>query len=104
MSCYRPDRDHEKFRDDLRELRRGNNIRYAFMDYDLSVQFPLDVSLKTYRCPSDETWIGSEAYKPLDVWLGETQYNPFAFDVAMLGNMFRVHFWVRTRLFTATPD
>ncbi|KAM5542863.1 hypothetical protein V8D89_003247 [Ganoderma adspersum] len=93
VSCYRPDRDHEKFRDDLRELRRGDDVRYAFMDYDQSIQLPLDVSLKDYRCPSTEAWMGSDLYKPLDVWLGETQYNPFAFDVGTLGNLFRVYFW-----------
>ena len=45
--------------------------------------------------------MGWDLYKPLDVWLGESQYKPFAFDVGTLGNLFRVHFWVRTRLFHA---
>lgn len=36
VSCYRPDRDHEKFGDDMRELWRGYDVRYALMDYDQS--------------------------------------------------------------------
>ncbi|PIL33390.1 hypothetical protein GSI_04010 [Ganoderma sinense ZZ0214-1] len=91
VSCYRPDRDHKLFRDDLRELRRGPDLRYAFMDYDQSIQLPLDVSVKDCLRPSNEAWIGQDMYKPLDVWLGESLYNPFAFDVGTLGNMFRVY-------------
>ncbi|PIL33379.1 hypothetical protein GSI_03999 [Ganoderma sinense ZZ0214-1] len=91
VSCYRPDRDQKRFGGDLRELRRGTDIRYAFMDYDQSIQLPLDVSVKHCRRPSREAWMGCDMYKPLDVSLGESQYNPFAFDVAMLGNMFRAY-------------
>ena len=104
VSCYRPDRDHEKFRDDLRELRRGDDVRYALMDFDQSIQLPLDVSLKDYRCSSDEAWIGWDLYKPVDVSLGQSQYNPFAFDVGTLGNFFRVHFWVRIRIHLSTTN
>nr|VWO98560.1 Oligoribonuclease (EC [Ganoderma boninense] len=97
VSCYRPDRDLKKFREDLHELRRRPDIRYALMDYDQSIQLPLDVSVKHCRRPSDEAWMGWDLYKPLDVWLGETLYNPFAFDVGTLGNLFRAH------LFEAVP-
>ncbi|PIL33380.1 hypothetical protein GSI_04000 [Ganoderma sinense ZZ0214-1] len=93
VSCYRLDRDHELFRNDLRELRRRLDVRYAFMDYDQSIQLPLGVSVKNCRRPSDEAWTGWDLYKPLDVWLGESLYNPFAFDVGTLGNLFRVHFF-----------
>nr|VWO98563.1 APH domain-containing protein [Ganoderma boninense] len=91
VSCYRPDRDYHKFDDDLRELRRGPDIRYALMDFDKSIQLPLDVSVKDCRRPSDEAWTGWDLYKPLDVCLGESLYNPFAFDVGILGNMFRAY-------------
>ncbi len=99
VSCYRPDYDVEQFRNDLRELRGGVDIIYAFMDYDQSIQLPPDVSVKDCRRPSKEAWMGLDLYKPLDVWLGESQYNPFAFDVAMLGNLFSSYLSVRIRPF-----
>ena len=68
---------------------------WALMDYDQSIQHPENVSLKQYRRPADEAWAGAEMYRPEDIYLGEPTYNPFAFDVAMLGNLFRVHFAVR---------
>ena len=71
------------------------------MDYDQSIQLHFDVSVKDCRRPSNEAQMGWDLYKLLDVWLGESQYNPFAFDVGTLGNLFRVHFWVRTSLFHA---
>ncbi|KAM5542890.1 hypothetical protein V8D89_003274 [Ganoderma adspersum] len=103
VSCYRPDRDHEKFGDDMRDLRRGDDVRYALMDYDQSIQLPLDVSVKDCRRPSNEAQMGWDLYKPLDVWLGESQYNPFAFDVGTLGNLFRVHFWEAVTMVPALP-
>ena len=106
VSCYRQDRIVEQFMRDLSELRREDHVRYAFMDYDQSIQLPLDVSVKECRRPSSEAWVGWDFYKPLDVWLGESRYNPFAFDVGMLGNMFRVYLAVRMRpnpSFTLSP-
>ncbi len=102
VNCYRLDRDIQQFRDTLREYRNGINVVYAFMDYDQSIQLPLDVSVKNCRRSSDEACMGSELYKPDDVCLGEPEYNPFAFDVAMLGNLFRVHLSVRLCLFCRT--
>ena len=64
------------------------------MDYDQSKKYPEDVSLRRYRRPECESWVGADVYRPHDVFLGEPTYNPFAFDVAMLGNLFRVQFSV----------
>ena len=102
VNCYRLDGDREQlFRNDLREHRGRADVVYAFMDYDQSIQLPLDVSLKDCRRPADEACHGWDFYKPLDVWLGEPHYNPFAFDVGMLGNMFRVYLSVSTHFFHA---
>lgn len=97
VNCYRLDYDIKKFQGDLCEHRSKGDVVYAFMDYDQSIQLPPDISLKHCRRPSDEACVGSDLYKPLDVWLGEPHYNPFAFDVGMLGNLFRVHLSVGTR-------
>ncbi len=76
------------------------------MDYDQSIKHPAHVCLKHFRRPAREAWAGAEQYRPDDVCLGEPDYNPFAFDVAMLGNLFRVQFCVRlaiaARLFVHT--
>ncbi len=103
VNCYRLDYDIQQFRDNLREHRNGADVVYAFMDYDQSIQLPLDVSVKECRRSSDEACMGSHLYKPEDVCLGEPEYNPFAFDVAMLGNMFRAHLSVRPCFFRANP-
>ncbi|KAI0745692.1 hypothetical protein C8Q76DRAFT_704559 [Earliella scabrosa] len=91
-NCYRLDQDLESLREDLRDHWTRSDVLWALMDYDQSIQHPENVSLKQYRRPADEAWAGAELYRPEDIYLGEPTYNPFAFDVAMLGNLFRVHF------------
>ncbi|KAI0332327.1 hypothetical protein GY45DRAFT_1237135, partial [Cubamyces sp. BRFM 1775] len=39
-----------------------------------------------------EATMGAPCYHPLDVQLGEQFYNPFAHDVACLGNIYRIFF------------
>ncbi len=94
VDCYRPDQSREHLREDLRRLRDSGDVLYALMDYDQSIQHPAKASLKEFRRPADEAMCGSTMYRPYDVCLGEPDYNPFAFDVAMLGNLFRAHFVV----------
>ena len=95
VNHFRLDQDHRSgLKNDLREHRRGDNVLYAFMDFDQSIQLPVDTSLKTCRRPFDESFHGSEIYKSDDALWGAPYYNPFAFDVAMLGNLFRFHFCV----------
>ncbi len=103
VNCYRLDYDVQQFRVNLHEHRNGADVVYAFMDYDQSIQLPLDVSVKKCRRPSGEACMGSHLYKPEDVCLGEPEYNPFAFDVAMLGNMFRAHLLVKPCLCLFVP-
>ena len=99
INHYALDQDHYgSLIEDLREHRQKGDpdVFYALMDFNQSIQLPADTCLRTCRRPAKESWYGAMAYKPLhsDVCLGEAEYNPFAFDVLMLGNMFRFHFTV----------
>ncbi|KAH9856663.1 hypothetical protein C2E23DRAFT_940006 [Lenzites betulinus] len=71
-----------------REHRRSANVAYALFDFDLSLILPLDTSLTACRRPPLESLSGSYLYRPFDLSLGERHYNPFAFDVACLGNLY----------------
>ncbi|KAI0780201.1 hypothetical protein C8Q74DRAFT_1263745 [Fomes fomentarius] len=92
-NCYRLDQDQQQLQEDLHEHRRRNDVIWALMDYDQSIKHPKNVSLKHFRRPVEEAWSGSVLYRPDDVRRGEPYYHPFPFDVAMLGNLFCVHFW-----------
>ncbi|KAI1794200.1 hypothetical protein LXA43DRAFT_1118910 [Ganoderma leucocontextum] len=92
VNCYRLDQDYERLSEDLFDHRKRSDVFYALMDYDQSIHLPEVSSVKHCRRPANEAWVGSAVYKPDDVCLGEPGYNPFAFDVGMLGNMFRVYF------------
>ncbi len=76
----------------LREHVRSPAVEYALFDFDLSLQIPLDASLKRCRRPSYEAFEGKGAYHPADVLQGELYYNPFAFDVACMGNLYLCYF------------
>ena len=71
---------------------------YALMDFNQSIQLPVDTSLKVCRRSYEEADYGAMHYKPDDAWWGNPTYNPFAYDVGTLGNMFRFHFSVSTRV------
>ena len=94
VNCYRPGCDFERLRKDLFEHRKGSGVFYALLDFDQSIQLPADVPVKDCSRPSWEANAGMPLYKPDDGLMGEPYYNPFAFDVGMLGNLFRVHFMV----------
>ncbi|KAL1942065.1 hypothetical protein VTO73DRAFT_6595 [Trametes versicolor] len=76
----------------LDEHTRSPDAEYAIFDFDLSLQLPLDTSLKSCRRPAEEAFTGKRLYHPADVFQGERYYNPFAFDVACLGNLYLVYF------------
>ena len=94
INCYRRDQDYRQLQEDLRDRWTRDDVIWALMDYDQSKKYPEGVSLRCYRRPECESWAGADVYRPNDVFLGEPAYNPFAFDVAMLGNLFRVQFSV----------
>ncbi len=94
INRYRVDHDRDLLKEDLRQHRVGDEVFYALMDYDQSIQLPQECSLRNCRRPASESTFGAEIYRPEDCASGEPTYNPFAFDVAMLGNVFRFHFSV----------
>ncbi|KAI0332328.1 hypothetical protein GY45DRAFT_1274204 [Cubamyces sp. BRFM 1775] len=82
--------------DECAERRRAHyrspSAVYALLDFDLSLQLPLEASLRDCRRPAPEALIGKSDYHPFDIHQGERHYNPFAFDVACLGNLFVYYF------------
>ncbi|KAH9855109.1 hypothetical protein C2E23DRAFT_724790, partial [Lenzites betulinus] len=89
--CYdMKHRDHRLAR--ILEHYRSPDAVYALFDFDLSLQLPPETSLKECRRPAEEAWIGKLYYHPRDVTQGEWEYNPFALDVACLGNIFLFSF------------
>ena len=95
INYYRLDRKYRNgLQGDLHVHRRSEDVLYALMDFNQSIQLPPDVGLKTCKRPYEESLYGSPVYKPDDVGWGAAVYYPFAWDVALLGNMFRYHFSV----------
>ncbi|KAI0369718.1 hypothetical protein BV20DRAFT_348772 [Pilatotrama ljubarskyi] len=92
VNGYSPSVKGEEFADRLREYRRHNETFYALIDYDQSLILPPNVSLRDCRRPAAEAWIGANPFKPSDINLGQPHYNPFAYDVAALGLLFRYYF------------
>ncbi|RDX44624.1 hypothetical protein OH76DRAFT_1359251 [Lentinus brumalis] len=76
----------------LAHHRRTSRVLYCLFDFNLSVQFPQDKPLHVCRLIADPSTMSGTPYGPLDVSLGVYDYNPFAYDVACLGNMFRAQF------------
>lgn len=96
MNCYSPALDDYWVRDMLRDhIQTSGHVEYALFDFNLSVQFPPDVDIRTVRLPSREGWCGAINFHPADATMGQPEYNPFPFDVACLGNLLLYHFAVR---------
>ncbi|OBZ76979.1 putative sulfite reductase [NADPH] flavoprotein component [Grifola frondosa] len=76
----------------LEKHRSSSQARYCLFDFNLSKQFPLGRQIESYRSPSTEAFRGWDCYHPSDVYQGEFEYNPFAFDVACLGKLFMFRF------------
>ncbi|KAI0070377.1 hypothetical protein K474DRAFT_1687476 [Panus rudis PR-1116 ss-1] len=69
------------------EHKRSGRLQYALFDFDIAMQFPEDISVKDFRLPSARAFCGWSQYHPRDVYRGQVDYNPFAFDVACLGHL-----------------
>lgn len=96
MNCYSPALDDYWARDMLRDhIQTSGRVEYALFDFNLSVQFPADLDIRTARLPSREAWCGALMFHPTDATMGQPEYNPFPFDVACLGNLLLYHFSVR---------
>ncbi|OBZ76511.1 hypothetical protein A0H81_03766 [Grifola frondosa] len=76
----------------LAKHRTSSKARYCLFDYNLSIQYSLGMPIENYRSPSTEALRGWDGYHPRDVYQGEFEYNPFAFDVGCLGNLFMFRF------------
>ena len=96
LNCYSPDAQFSTNAQNIADAhRRTGDVHYSLMDFNLSLCAPLDTPLESYYRPSEEALVGAPCYLPSDISLGEQFYNPFAYDVACLGNMYRVFFTVR---------
>lgn len=71
-----------------------SNVHYCLFDFDISLIFPCDAPLHACRRPANESYGGAPPYHPLDASCGEYDYDPFAFDVGCLGNLYRTYFSV----------
>ena len=76
----------------VKEHLSSSSAAFCFFDYDLAVQLPKNACLYNTRRPAWEGNRGSPEFHPQDIYLAQPEYNPFAFDVACLGNMF-VHYF-----------
>ncbi|KAI0355663.1 hypothetical protein OH77DRAFT_1495940 [Trametes cingulata] len=93
INCYNPDvYMGEDIAAVLADFRTTKEAHYNLFDFNISLRFPPDTSLVACRRPAHEASWGAPVYHPPDVSLGAAEYNPFAFDVACLGNLFRAYF------------
>ena len=88
--------------DILKEHLSTPDVAFCFFEYDLAIQLPINVGIRDARRSAWEGNRGSLQYHPRDISLAEPEYNPFAFDVACLGNMFLHHFTVSLSLSSLT--
>ncbi|KAG5730781.1 SH3 domain-containing YSC84-like protein 1 [Termitomyces sp. T112] len=77
--------DANRFR---RLLRSQSKLIYAFCDFDGSTMFSPSMSLDECRLPSHVSFNTLADQVPADTSQGEFDFNPFAFDVGMLGVLF----------------
>ncbi|KAI0363265.1 hypothetical protein BV20DRAFT_169915 [Pilatotrama ljubarskyi] len=92
VNWYCGDDHHESCARRLSEHTRSRAAAYALFDFDLSLQLPQGTDLRRCHRPALEAFTGKRTYHPADVYQGESHYNPFAFDVACLGNLYLYHF------------
>ena len=66
----------------------SQDVVYAIFDYDLALPLEPGLPLASYRLPAYKSFCGCFSFHPEDAAHAQLEYNPFAFDVACLGNMF----------------
>ncbi|RPD78063.1 hypothetical protein L226DRAFT_610063 [Lentinus tigrinus ALCF2SS1-7] len=76
----------------LIEHRRSSPVLYCLFDFNMSVQFPLETPLHECRLVAETVMFAGTPYSPCDAHYGAYDYDPFAHDVACLGNIFRAQF------------
>ena len=73
----------------------SQDVVYAIFDYDLALPLDPGLPLASYRLPGYKSFCGDYSFQPEDAAYAQLEYNPFAFDVACLGNIFIVNHGVR---------
>ena len=66
------------------KLRSEGRLIYAMFDFNTSIMLPPTARKEDFRLPYYESWVGTY-YFPCDTQQGEFDYNPFVYDVAVLG-------------------
>lgn len=69
------------------EERRPGVTQYCLMDYNISMVHDDAEDISSFQRPVNEAWPGEPDLHPPDYSEGQWQYNPFAMDVACLGNL-----------------
>ncbi|KAG5735775.1 hypothetical protein E4T56_gene7923 [Termitomyces sp. T112] len=69
-------------------LRNQGKLTYALFDFGHSTMFPRSVRINECRLPSYISFGTYPLQRPDDTHQGEIDFNPFAFDVGMLGVLF----------------
>ena len=75
-------------------LRSEGPLLYALFDFNSAIMLPPTTKKEDCRLPYYESWVGSYSF-PCDTEQGEFDYNPFVFDVGVLGVEFKPFFQVR---------
>ena len=76
------------------ELRCEGRLIYAMFDFNVSMMLPPTAKKEDFRLPYYESWVGTYSF-PCDTQQGEFDYNPFVYDVGVLGLELRRYFEVR---------
>ena len=66
-------------------LRAQGKLRYAIIDFDVSIMVPPETSQEEYTLPYYKAWIGTYSFQPYDDMQAEYQYKAFPFDVGCAG-------------------
>ena len=76
-----------------RKVWRINNdrVKYSLIDFDCAMLLPKS----TRRLPSSFAHFGKPVWHPNDICAGEHDYDPYAYDVGCMGNLFADYFDVR---------
>ncbi|XP_006455018.1 hypothetical protein AGABI2DRAFT_120971 [Agaricus bisporus var. bisporus H97] len=74
-----------------KRLQWSNDLIHCLFDFDISMMLPADTDRVRCRLSYKLAWDGS-GYQPDDTMQGEFDYNPFAYDVGMLGRVLCVDY------------
>ncbi|KAF9011291.1 hypothetical protein BDQ17DRAFT_1420683 [Cyathus striatus] len=94
-SKFKPENNCEKVRDALDLMHHMLKVGlYSY--FGVSIKFPEDYTPEQCRLPYWESWLGTD-FMP-DTWQGEFDFDPFAYDVGIMGRMFAESFQQLTPL------